>query len=182
MDALLIIDVQKGFQDPSYGKRSHPEAETNILKLLENYRQLNKPVIHIQHIALDEQSLFANPKYQAFQQGFEPLANEPVFQKHVNSAFIGTNLEAYLHQHQITDLTIVGLTLPHCVSTTTRMAANLGFHVTLIKDATATFSLPDTDGFELEPDLIHRYNLASLNHEFANIISTEEFFAKLKKN
>jgi isochorismate hydrolase len=57
-----------------------------------------------------------------------------VFRKHVNSAFIGTGLEAYLQTQGIRDLVLVGLTTDHCVSTSARMAANLGFAVTVVAD------------------------------------------------
>ena len=79
--------------------------------------------------------------------------------KTVNSAFIGTNLETYLRKNQICHLVLVGLTLPHCISTTTRMAANLGFEVTLLADATASFTLSNKNGQAISPETIHEINL-----------------------
>ena len=84
-------------------------------------------------------------------------------------------MEEYLHQQGIHELIIAALTLPHCVSTTTRMAANLGFDVTLIEDACATYALRDPNGHWLDPQNLHYYNLAALNPEFAKIMTTQEF-------
>ena len=49
---LLIIDVQKGFDETFWGKRNNPNAEENIAKLLITWRETNRPVIHIQHLSL----------------------------------------------------------------------------------------------------------------------------------
>jgi nicotinamidase-related amidase len=102
------------------------------------------------------------------------LPEEKQFSKSVNSAFIGTELEQYLHEQNISSLVIVGLTTDHCVSTSTRMAANLGFNVTLISDATATFEREGYDGFLYSADDMHNINLASLNGEFCLVRATAE--------
>ena len=39
--ALLIIDVQKGVDDPNLGKRNNPQAETNMARLLPKWRENN---------------------------------------------------------------------------------------------------------------------------------------------
>ncbi|QIM65636.1 cysteine hydrolase family protein [Frederiksenia canicola] len=181
MNALILIDVQQAFFDPKWGKRNNPLAEQNMLCLLDFFRQQKLRVIHIQHISDNPLSCFHITTGQGFKQGFTPQINEKVFRKRVNSAFIGTDLEQYLKQQGITDLTIVGLTLPHCVSTTTRMASNLGFNVTLIEDATASFPLKMPNGEEISAEDIHKINIATLNDEFATILSTAEFLEKLNR-
>lgn len=174
MQALMLIDVQNAFFDPKWGKRNNPNAEQNMLRLLQHFRVKKRKIIHIQHVSDNPNSLFYQGETQAFQAGFEPLANEPVFQKKVNSAFIGTVLLDYLKSQGITELAIAGLTLPHCVSTTIRMAANYGFWVKLIENATASFPLKMPDGEEIDADQAHKINIATLNEEFALILSTQE--------
>ncbi len=150
------------------------------MRLLAYFRKHSLPVLHVQHISDNPQSQFHNKQNQVFKSGFEPITSEPVFQKMVNSAFIGTNLETYLRTNQICHLVVVGLTLPHCVSTTTRMAANLGFEVTLLADATASFTLSNKNGQTISPETIHEIHLLSLQDEFAQILTTEEFLTQVQ--
>ena len=176
MEALVIIDMQKGFFKNILRKRNNLQAENNILRILENFRKENKEIIHIQHLSTDEKGILFSNEDRKFLKGFEPLSDEIVFQKHVNSAFIGTNLENYLRDKSIDKLIIVGMTLAHCVSTTVRMAANLGFKVILIEDATITFEMKDYYSDELlSPDNIHRHHISALNKEFCEVINTKEF-------
>ena len=53
--------------------------------------------------------------------------------------------------------------------------SDLGFDVILIEDACATYALRDPNGHWLDPQNLHYYNLAALNHEFAKIMTTQEF-------
>ena len=103
-----------------------------------------------------------------------PQEGEPVIVKNVNSAFIGTDLKEQLDQRGINHLVIVGLTTNHCISTTTRMAGNFGYDVQLISDATATFDRIGINGQRFDAETIHQTALASLNEEFARVISTQE--------
>jgi len=173
--ALLVIDVQKGFDDPSWGKRNNPGAESNIALLLSEWRKHELPIVHIQHCSVEPNSLL-RPELPGseFKEEAQPLPGEKQFSKTVNSAFIGTELEKYLQERDITSLVIVGLTTDHCVSTSTRMAANLGFNVTLVSDATATFDREGYDGALYSADDIHKINLVSLNGEFCIVRSTED--------
>lgn len=92
--ALIIIDVQKGFDEPVWGERNNPQAEENIGRLLEAWCKHGRPVLHVQHMSLSPTSpLNPNHPGNAIKDALQPLAGEPLIQKNVNSAFIGTELE-----------------------------------------------------------------------------------------
>ena len=178
--ALLIIDVKKGLDDPSFGKRNNPDAESNIALLLCEWRKHKLPIVHIRHCSVDPGSpLHPELPGNEFKEEAEPLPEEKQFSKSVNGAFTGTELENYLLEHDISSLVIVGLTTDHCVSTSARMAADLGFNVTLISDATATFDRKGHDGALHSADEIHKINLVSLNDEFCIVRSTEEVLKEI---
>jgi len=178
--ALLVIDVQQGFDDPRWGKRNNPEAEVKIAALLTAWRRTHRPVIHVQHMSREPDSpLRPDRPGNAFKPEAVPQPGEPVFQKAVNSAFIGTALEAHLRARQVDTVVLVGLTTDHCVSTTTRMAANLGFTAIVVSDATATFERTGPDGNHHSAEQMHRVGLASLHGEFATIRGTTEVLAEV---
>jgi nicotinamidase-related amidase len=125
--------------DPRWGKRNNPEAESNIARLLAAWRKSGRLIRHVVHDSAEPCSLLRQGvPGNAIQVLAAPDTGEPIYRKHVNSAFIGTNLERDLRQDGINTLVIVGLTTNHCVSTTARMAGNLGFKTYVVSDATAT--------------------------------------------
>lgn len=179
--ALLVLDVQKGFDDPFWGKRNNPQAEKNILMLLTEWRKRGWEVIYSQHLSLLPNSPlnYQNKEGIEFKEMIKPLPQEVVFQKNVNSAFIGTELENYLRDKQIKSVIITGLSTQHCVSTTVRMSGNLGFETFLVEDATAAYEITDQNGNLLTPEDVHRYEIASLHKEFATIVKTSDLLDQL---
>ena len=111
-----------------------------------------------------------------------PMAASAASQKNTNSAFIGTDLEVLLKKQSIQHIVVVGLTTDHCVSATVRNAADLGFEVTLVADATATYAKTGLDGTLFEAELVHQINMASLKDEFATIVDTEKLLSDLKNS
>ncbi len=173
--ALLLIDIQKGFDNIEYwgGQRNNPDAEQNAGELLRLWRNHHLPVFHIQHCSSNPHSLLHETNEgNDFKDIVKPAGNEPIIRKNVNSAFIGTDLKERLDNLKIKKLVIVGLTTDHCVSTTTRMAGNLGFDTFLVSDATATFNKKGLEGEDFPAELIHATALATLNNEFATIVTT----------
>lgn len=172
---LVVIDVQKGFDEPVWGRRNNPEAEANIARLLEAWRKSNRPIVHVQHCSTSPNSpLRPGQPGNELKDEVAPRDGEPVMQKNVNSAFIGTNLEKYLRENGFDTLVITGLTTNHCVSTTARMAGNLGFETYVVDDATATFDRADHTGRNFPAEEVHAVSLASLHGEFATITTTDE--------
>lgn len=170
---LILIDVQQAFDDERWGHRNNIRAETNIGQLLRAWRETDRPVIHVRHRNAAPGKLFSpdQPGY-AFKPEAAPQRSEPVINKEVNSAFIGTDLESTLRKAAVTHLVICGLTTDHCVSTTTRMAGNLGFTTYLAADACATFERVGPSGRRWTADEMHESALASLAEEFAQVVDT----------
>jgi nicotinamidase-related amidase len=178
--ALIVIDVQEGFDHPKWGPRNNPGAEANIARLLAAWRESDRPIFHIQHLSTTPGSpLQPGLPGVEIKESAKPLWHEPVITKRVNSAFIGTDLEARLRQRGIQTVVICGLTTNHCVETTTRMAGNLGFVTHLAGDACATFDRMGPDGVTYTAEQIHAISLANLHNEFATVRATDQILSDL---
>jgi nicotinamidase-related amidase len=183
--ALLLIDIQKGFDDIAYwgGERNNPDAESNATKLLAYWRANSLPIFHVQHCSTNPASpLRPGQAGNDFKEAFRPLPGERIIQKNVNSAFIGTDLKQQLDAQHLTTLVIAGLTTDHCVSTTTRMAGNFGFDTFLVADASATFNKKGVGAQAFDAELIHQTALASLNGEFATVLDTARVIQQLTES
>ena len=177
--ALILVDMQLGLDDPWYGIRNNPLAEANAQRLLTHWRGAGRPVVHIQHLSTNPESpLYPGKPGVAHKPQVAPSAGEPVIQKQVNSAFIGTDLEQWLRDRDITRVVIAGLTTNHCVETTTRMSGNLGFDTYLAQDACAAHHLVAPDGTIYSADMVHAMSVANLASEFATVLTVDEIIAQ----
>lgn len=178
---LLLIDVQNGFDSPYWGKRNNPQAESNMAELLKRWRQTARPVVHVRHMSVEPQSpLRPGQPGNEFKEVVAPMAGERVEEKTVNSAFIGTGLEQYLRQNGYDTLVILGITTDHCVSTSTRMAGNLGFKTFVVADAAVAYDRTGFDGTHFAAERVHAYALASLHGEFATVVNTADVLQACK--
>jgi nicotinamidase-related amidase len=167
--------------NPRLGKRNNPDAEKRIADVIAAWRAAGKTVIHVQHDSVEPQSeLRPDRPGNAVKPEGKPLEGEPVFRKNVNSAFIGTDLESYLRERGVENLVLVGLTTEHCISTTARMGANLGFGITIVADATAAFEHKGYDGKHYSAEDVHNVELANLNREFATIRESKDILAEVE--
>lgn len=171
--ALILVDVQRGFTDSYWGVRNNPGAEGQMALLLSAWRERGWPVLHVKHNSRHPASpLHPSRAGNGFQEWVVPRAGETVIEKDVNSAFIGTPLEAELRRQGVTRVVLAGLTTPHCVSTTARMAGNLGFDTYVVSDATAAFEWRSHLGTRVLPEDVHFHALAALHGEFATVVTT----------
>ena len=181
--ALLIIDVQKGIDDPKWGTRNNPHMEDNIARLLEVWRQNQLSIIHVRHDSTESDS-----PYRPGQEGNEfkpqvaPRDDETVVPKQVSSAFIGTSLETVLSQRGIKEVFVTGVVTNYCVDATVRVGSNLGFNMYTVSDATATFGRKDWNGNEHDADTIHAISLANLHGEYGEVLTTDEAIERVKRS
>lgn len=181
--ALLIVDVQKGFDDPGWGPRNNLEAEERAAELLAAWRGAGLPVFHARHLSAESGSPLApGGSGGEIKEAVLPEEGEHVVEKRVNSCFIGTDLEARLRLAGIRSLAVCGLTTDHCVSTTVRMAANLGFETYVVSDACATFERRGPDGKVFPAQEVHEVALASLHGEFAEVVPSDRLLSGLEGN
>ena len=177
--ALLVIDVQQGFDDPSWGRRNNPALERRIAELLEAWRASGRPILHARHMStLPASPLRPGQRGNEFKAETAPRPGEAVVEKSVNSCFIGTSLDEELRGAGIRGLVLAGLTTNHCVSTTARMAGNLGYSVWVVSDATATFDRRGPDRVLYPAELVHSVALSDLHGEFATVIDTRTLISE----
>lgn len=150
--ALLLIDVQKGVNDTAYyggptGRRNNPDAEGNIISILNKWRASGRKVAFTKHDSIEEKSPLKLSLESGQQlEGMETAEGDIVVKKTVNSGFIGTSLELELRRAGIQRLVLVGYFTNYCVETTVRMAGNMGFDTYLVHDACATMNTVGLDG------------------------------------
>src|SRR5262245_22028631 len=105
--ALIVIDIQNGFDEPYWGNRNNPQAEQKLARPLEEWRRSKRPVLYARHDSKNPKSpLYPGQKGNAIKEIVKPISGEPVIPKSVNSAFIGTDLEERLRENRIDSVVI----------------------------------------------------------------------------
>jgi nicotinamidase-related amidase len=173
--ALVIIDMQRGINDPRFGRRNNPETEENIARLLAAWRAAGAPVVHVRHVSRSPDSVFWPGQPGAeFQHQFAPRDGEHAVEKNVPDAFIHTGLERWLRVRDIRGVVIVGVITNNSVEATARSSGNLGFDTVVVSDAAFTFDKRDYAGTARSAEEVHAMSLANLDGEYATIAKTQQ--------
>lgn len=176
--ALILIDLQKAIDHPSWGARNNPDAEENVAALLKAWRTAKRPIYHIRHDSTEPASHYRpGQPGNEFKPQAQPLPGETVIAKQTNSAFIGTNLEATLRAAGHTALVVAGVITNNSVEASVRMAGNLGFHTCLVEDACFTFGRQDWNGQFRTAAEVHAVSLANLDGEYCTVVRTADVLA-----
>jgi nicotinamidase-related amidase len=171
--ALVVVDVQRGFDEPVWGRRNNPDCERHIAALVDHWRDRGWPVVFVRHDSSDPGSPLApGTPGNAFQ---DVLTGSPdlLVTKSVNSAFHGRpSLQAWLDDNGVRRIYVCGITTNHCCETTARVGGNLGYDVRFVLDATHTFDRADPAGELVAADDLARVTATNLHGEFATVIDT----------
>ncbi|MEU4803702.1 cysteine hydrolase family protein [Actinosynnema sp. NPDC023587] len=166
--ALILIDVQRGFDEPVWGTRNNPDAEANIAALVDAW---TGPLVLVRHNSAPGYSLSPGQDGNLFKPELDAAVPDLVFGKKVNSAFHGEiDLHAWLTNRGITDIVLAGIQTNMCVETTARVGGNLGYRMKVVLDATFTFGIE-----ELTADQLAQATATNLRGGgFAEVVSTED--------
>ena len=178
--ALVVVDVQQGFDDSGWGARNNRACEGNISALIEAWRERGQPIVYVRHDSVEADSPFTPG--QPGNDFRDIVDGEPdlLVVKSVNSAFHGTpDLAAWLRAEGVERIAVCGIQTNMCCETTARVAANLDFHMTFVLDATYTFDLPAHDGGTISANELARVTASNLDPEFGRVVSTREALASL---
>ena len=164
---VLVIDPYNDFLSEGGKLWPHLRAVAEDVSLIDNLvdilaeaRRSGIPVFYAPHhraepgdlstwthanpyqLASSEMQVFAKESWGGtFRQEFLPQPADIVAREHWSaSGFANTDLDHQLRQRGIDKLIVVGVLANTCVESTARSAVDLGYHVTLITDATAAFT------------------------------------------
>lgn len=167
--ALLVIDIQESFrQRPSWAAVSNPDIVATVTPLIDAARDRGDLVVWVLHHEVGNVFDPATGHVRPMD-GLQPLPDEPVITKTSANAFTTTGLQQLLTTEGIRHLVVTGIQTELCCETTTRVAGDLGYDVTFVTEATATFPIPHRD----ERDLPYDEILAS-----PRTLSTDEVIAR----
>ena len=145
--ALVVIDVQESFRRrPSWAVVDNPEIAGRVQRLVAAARARGDLVVWVLHSEPGTGTVF-DPElgHVRLMAGLEPAAGEPTLVKTSANAFTTTGLQQLLTQHGVGELTVCGIRTEQCCETTARLAADLGYAVTFVTEATATFPIEHRD-------------------------------------
>jgi len=168
--ALILIDIQNTYR---HGVMQLTHVEPAILQaqlLLNKARDLNIPVIHIQHDAGVGSPYDINAEIGAIADEVAPIKGEKVIVKNYPNAFIQTTLDAELKALGIQNIVLAGFMTHMCVNSTAHGGFNLGYAPTVIASATATRPLLSANNRVLSADEVQFGALASTRDMYAVVL------------
>lgn len=196
--ALIVVDMQSDFV--AVGAPLEVEAGRAMIpqlkQTLDFCREREIPVVYTAHVHRRDGSDMGLFKFnaaiaagRALSEGepgaaiypeIAPRPGELVIKKHRFSGFYGTDLELVLRGLGVDTVIICGVTTENCCHATARDAMFRDFKVIFLSDATGTFDYADDRQGALSADEVHQSTLLILSQSTADVMTSEEFFAKVR--
>lgn len=175
--ALIVIDVQESFRHmPDWEEAMAQPFQQSLLRLEQGARELAVPVVHVFHVG----RLTPFKKESGLVKPLAWLPGDPALsiEKHVHNAFTDTGLDLWLRRQGIQHLVISGIRTEQCCETTARVAADIGYAVDFVPDATLTFPMTHAaSGHAYSAAEIKARTELVLADRFARIASVDDVLA-----
>ena len=181
--ALLVIDAQDSFKATDrWERRDNKAFEKNVGRLIDLYRRHRLPVIYFLHTD-DDPGFERTSQYFKLMDFLAPRDSEPVIHKDTRNVFTSTGLPALLMEKGVRRVVITGIQMEQCCETSARVAADLGYAVDFVSEATVTFPIPNHDkpGEELGVDAIRERTEYVLRRRFATIATVDSIARELEE-
>jgi len=178
---LILIDLQNDyFVGGNMELVNIKEAAENAQQLLLKFRNMNLPIIHIQHISTRPGATFflPNTKGVEINEMVSPIKGEKVLRKFYPNSFRETKLLEELKMTEKDTVVICGAMSHMCVDATTRAAFDYGFNCVVAENACATRDLV-FKGKTINASDVHASFMAALSVPYAQVIATNQVLKNL---
>lgn len=175
--ALIVIDVQESFrQRENWTRVSAPDIADRAARLVDLARAAGDLVVWVLHSEPGADTVFDERNgFVRLMDGLDPEPGEPLLTKTSRNAFTTTNLQQILTEKGLRELVVCGIQTEQCCETTARVANDLGYDVTFVTEATATFPIRHRNGVdELGTDAVIERTEYALAGRFATISTIAE--------
>ncbi|NBJ91983.1 cysteine hydrolase family protein [Parablautia muri] len=165
---LLVVDTQNLIMNNDLY-----EFQTLVYRirtLIDKARNNNIEVIYVRHDDGIGQKLTKGTLGYEIYEEFQPMSDERIFDKNVNSAFKGTRLLDYLHEKGEDTIIIVGLQTDYCIDATVKCGFEHGFKMIVPANTNST-----VDNSYMSAESSYKYyNEFMWNGRYAECISFEK--------
>jgi nicotinamidase-related amidase len=168
--ALLVVDIQDSFRisPERWATRNNPGFEENVTKLIATFREASLPIYFVLHHDSDPGFRVGDPEVRLMD-FMDKREFDPLIVKNTRNAFTSTDLHQRFQQAGVDKIVVCGISTEQCCETTTRVAADLGYEVDFVTNATATFPIGP-----LSTDAIVERTEAVLRGRFARIVTANQ--------
>ena len=167
---LIVIDCQQEYVTGMLPLPDVTEAVGEISVLLERARAAGTPIIHVAHRGAPGGAFDRSGTGGQIVEEASAKKGELVIEKGLPNAFAGTSLTEELQKIGRKELIFCGFMTHMCVSSTVRVALDLGYRNTVVAAASGPRDLPTFDGGIVKAEDLHRASLAALADRFAIIV------------
>lgn len=179
--ALLVIDVQNEYFPGGAMPITYPEDSLGrITDAMDGAAEAGVPIVLLQHEsdAPDAKAFVKGSKGWQLKGEVDVRKRSAVIPKNLPGAFSGSQLEPWLRQNGVDTVVIAGYMTQMCCDTTAREAAQRGFGVEFLSDATGTLDQSNAAGQVNAADL-HRAILVTQQSRFSKVLSTDAWIESL---